>query len=160
MPVIICRGGNFSFQIKTQLAQLSLNSVEGVCFCGFEFFCVCARVVFVSVCMPTGKSNQRSCVVERLYKRSERGNKSGRQLRGQHVGVDGGLMQVPNSTSALGVLYSIHFSPLYFCMRLLGDVVNPPASIITLISRYICDSNQNNNTQRWIYSALYCKSVA
>lgn len=56
--------------------------------------------------MPTGKSNQRSCAVERLYKRSESGNKSGRQLRGQHVGVDGGLMQVPNSAPAI---LSLHF---------------------------------------------------
>lgn len=62
------------------------------------------------------------------------------------MGVDGGLMQVPNSTSALGVSYSIHLPILHFCARLLGDVVNPPASIMTLISQHICDSNQNNNT--------------
>lgn len=66
-------------------------------------------------------------------------------------------MQVPNSTSALYVLYSIHLSLLHFCMGLLGYVVNPPAAITTLISRYICDSNQNNSTHRWIYTTLYCK---
>ena len=85
---------------------------------------------------------------------------SGRQLRGQHVGVDGGLMQVPNSTSALGVLYSIHLSLRHFCTGLLGNVVNPPALITTLISGYICDSNRSNNTHRWIYTTLYCKYVA
>lgn len=58
------------------------------------------------------------------------------------MGVDGGMMQVPNSTSALGVLYSIHLS--LFCTRLMGDVVNPPASITTPISVYICNSNQNS----------------
>lgn len=35
VPVGVCIGGNFSLQIKTQLVQLSLNSVEEV------FFCVC-----------------------------------------------------------------------------------------------------------------------
>lgn len=58
--------------------------------------------------MPTGKRNQRGSVVERLYESSESGNKSGRQLRGQHVGVDGGLMQVPNSTSAPEPFFIFH----------------------------------------------------
>ena len=70
------------------------------------------------------------------------------------MGVDGGLMQVPNSTSALGVF--IFHPPLSSPLLPHGPVVvcaaNPPASITPVISRYICDSNQNNNTPRWIYN--------
>lgn len=65
------------------------------------------------------------------------------------MGVDGGPMQVPNSTSAQGVICSIHLSR--FCMGLLWHVTNPPASITMLISRYICDSNQNNNTHTDVF---------
>lgn len=45
VPVVICIGGNFSFQIKTQLAQLSLNSTQEVC------LCVCMRCIRVRVCV-------------------------------------------------------------------------------------------------------------
>lgn len=62
-------------------------------------------------------------------------------------GWTGGAMQVPNSTSAQGVICSIHLSLLCVCMGLLWHVANPPASITVLISQYICDSNQNNNTR-------------
>lgn len=62
-------------------------------------------------------------------------------------GGRGGAMQVPNSTSAQGVICSIHLSLLCVCMGLLWHVANPPASITVLISRYIRDSNQNNNTR-------------
>ncbi|KAI4822388.1 hypothetical protein KUCAC02_007939 [Chaenocephalus aceratus] len=53
--------------------------------------------------MPTGKSNQRSCVVERLYDRIQRGTEWQAAERAACGGGRGGLMQVPNSTSALGV---------------------------------------------------------
>ena len=158
VPVIICSGGNFSYRIKTQLEQQSLNSMEEVCV--LLSFCVCMCCICVSVCMPTGKSNQRNCVVGRSCKSSERGNRVAGSWEGSMWGWTGGLMQVPNSTSALGILYSIQLSLFHFCTGLLGDVVNPPGSITTVISWYICDSNQNNNTHRWIYTALYCKSAA
>lgn len=85
VPVIICSGGNFSFQIKTQLAYLSANSTEEVCFCVLVILYLC-----VCVCMPTGKSNQRSCVVERLYKRTERGNRVAGSWEGSMWGWTGG----------------------------------------------------------------------
>lgn len=64
MPVIICSRSNFSFQIKTQLAQLSLNSTEEVCFSVFWVF-VCMPLLYLCVClcMPMGNGNQRSRVV-------------------------------------------------------------------------------------------------
>lgn len=40
---------------------------------------------------------------------------SGRQLRGQRAELGGGLMQVPNSTSALGVEYFIHLGSAEDC---------------------------------------------
>lgn len=64
VPVIICSRSNFSFQIKTQLAQLSLNSTEEVCFSVFWVF-VCMPLLYLCVClcMPMGNGNQRSRVV-------------------------------------------------------------------------------------------------
>lgn len=77
-----------------------------------------------------GNGNQKSRVVQRLCKERAR-RRSGRQLRGQHTGVDGVLlMQVPNSTSAQGVLCSIR---LYLLLRG-AFVANPPTSITLLIS--------------------------
>jgi len=95
-----------------------------LCFCLF-MCCVC-----VCVCVCPRERAIKGAVWWRDCIKSVRDKKrSGRQLRGQHVGVDGGLMQVPNSTSALGFLYSIHLCLLYFCKRLLVDAVNPPGAI-------------------------------
>lgn len=48
MPVIICSGGNFSYQIKTQLEQLSLNSMEEDV-CVVEFLCM--HVLYLCECV-------------------------------------------------------------------------------------------------------------
>lgn len=111
-PVVICISGNFFFGVKTGKARFCVPACST---------CACARWREMAIKRTVWC---RDCV------RSER-EVSGRQLRGQHTGVDGVLlMQVPNSTSARGVLCSIH---LY--LRLRGAfAANPPTSITPLIS--------------------------
>lgn len=74
VPVIICISRNFSPGIKTQLARRFLNGA------GAARFCAPARSL--------RSGNQKSRVAQGLCKEPAR-SRSGRQLRGQHTGVDG-----------------------------------------------------------------------
>ena len=68
VPVVIRNGGNFSFppQNQNSAGAAVFRTVRNkVC---VLFFFLCMHALYSCVC-PRGKSNQRSCVVERLYKK-------------------------------------------------------------------------------------------
>lgn len=88
---------------------------------------LCTRVQQLRACARSKWQSEEPCGAELV----EAGSRSGRQLRGQHTGVDGLLLsQVPNSAPARGGLSSIR---LYLLLRG-AFVANPPTSITLLIS--------------------------
>lgn len=127
--VIICISSNFSRGNQNSAGATVLRAApQKVAFFGLFFYFI--LFIFLGACAPTMCGNQKSRAVQRLCKERAR-RRSGRQLRGQHAGVDGVLLrQVPNSTSARGVLCSIH---LYLPLRG-AFAANPPTSITLLIS--------------------------
>lgn len=111
--VIICCENNFFCPNQKSAGKSEQYGISVLVWVlGFCVQCVCA-LVHVRLWTFTGKSNQRSCVVGRLYKSSESGNKSGRQLRGQRVGVD-----AEPGAGAYFYLSSMHFIFLPFLSAL------------------------------------------
>lgn len=107
VPVIIC----CKMQLFIPKSKLSCNNSKRQRWS--VFLCIHALGLFVCkwVCMPIGNGNQRSCVLERLYKRSER--KEWQAAERAACGGGWGPMQVPDFAPFLSIWNSILLSSAF-----------------------------------------------